>query len=209
MNIGNITSDNFNLDGNGKDIQIEVYEQLIEQLQQENKKLKEQLLVAKTNEETFRLEMEDITKTLGLDEDTIFDDVKTYARSLKENKILRENAEHNDKVVDKVNWENMLLKKENQELKKQLEENKNPLKGIFSQVNDDMLLRNCGAMQSEIDTYKNQQKEFIEYLEDLIKQNETVVEVSKYGLPKNCSKLLIDFYKEILQKYKEIIGDDK
>ena len=36
MNIGNITSDNFNLDGNGKDIQIEVYEQLIEQLQQEN-----------------------------------------------------------------------------------------------------------------------------------------------------------------------------
>ena len=41
MNIGNITSDNFNLDGNGKDIQIEVYEQLIEQLQQENQQLKE------------------------------------------------------------------------------------------------------------------------------------------------------------------------
>ena len=40
MNIGNITSDNFNLDGNGKDIQIEVYEQLIEQLQKENKQLK-------------------------------------------------------------------------------------------------------------------------------------------------------------------------
>lgn len=35
----------------------------------------------------------------------------------QENKILRENAEHNDKVVDKVNWENMLLKKENQEVK--------------------------------------------------------------------------------------------
>lgn len=41
MNIGNITSNNFNLDGNGKDMQIEVYEQLIEQLQQENKQLKE------------------------------------------------------------------------------------------------------------------------------------------------------------------------
>ena len=41
MNIGNITSDNFNLDSNGKDIQIEVYEQLIEQLQQENKHQKE------------------------------------------------------------------------------------------------------------------------------------------------------------------------
>ena len=43
MNIGNITSDNFNLDSNGKDIQIEVYEQLIEQLQQENQELKEKL----------------------------------------------------------------------------------------------------------------------------------------------------------------------
>ena len=89
-------------------------------LQQENKQLKEQLLATQTNEETFRLEMEDITRILGLDEDTIFDDVKTYARSLKENKILRENAEHNDKVVDKVNWENQLLKKGNKQLKIQI-----------------------------------------------------------------------------------------
>ena len=35
----------------------------------------------------------------------------------QENKILKENAENNDKVVDKVNWENMLLKKENEQLK--------------------------------------------------------------------------------------------
>lgn len=34
----------------------------------------------------------------------------------KENKILKENAEHNDKVVDKVNWENMLLKRKNKEI---------------------------------------------------------------------------------------------
>ena len=57
----------------------------IEIVQQENKELKEQLLVTKTNEETFRLEMEDITRALGLAEDTLFDDVKAYARSLKEN----------------------------------------------------------------------------------------------------------------------------
>ena len=75
MNIGNITSNNSNLDYNGKVMQIEFYEQLIEQLQQENK-------------------------------------------------ILKENAEHNDKVVDKVNWENQLLKKEN----KQLKDNWNMLK---------------------------------------------------------------------------------
>ena len=43
MNIGNITSNNFNLDATGKDIQIEVYEQLIGQLQQENKQLREKV----------------------------------------------------------------------------------------------------------------------------------------------------------------------
>ena len=36
----------------------------------------------------------------------------------KENKILRENAEHNDKVVDKVNWENLKLKKQVEEYKR-------------------------------------------------------------------------------------------
>lgn len=54
-------------------------------LKEENKKLKEQLSVTQTNEETFRLEMVDITKILGLDEHTLFDDVKVYARSLKDN----------------------------------------------------------------------------------------------------------------------------
>ena len=43
MNICNVTSDNFNLDYNGKEMQKEVYEQLIEQLQQENKQLKDKL----------------------------------------------------------------------------------------------------------------------------------------------------------------------
>lgn len=65
--------------------EVERMQKCIDELQQENKQLKEQLLVTQTNEETFRLEMEDITKTLGLDENTIFDDVKVYARSLKDN----------------------------------------------------------------------------------------------------------------------------
>ena len=40
-----------------------------------------------------------------------------YCALQQENKILKENAENNDKVVDKVNWENQLLKKENEQLK--------------------------------------------------------------------------------------------
>lgn len=64
---------------------IQKLELLVGKLKQENKRLKEQLLVTQTNEETFRLEMKDITQTLGLDEDTLFDDVKVYVRSLKDN----------------------------------------------------------------------------------------------------------------------------
>ena len=43
----------------------------------------------------------------------------------KENKILRENAEHNDKVVDKVNWENRKLKNQQKEFIEWLENEKN------------------------------------------------------------------------------------
>ena len=86
---------------------------------------------------------------------------------------------------------------ENQELKKQLEEKEN----IACNWKD-----SCLENAVKIEILETQQKEIIKYLEDLIKQNETVIEVSKYGLPKNCSKLLIDFYKEILKKYKSVIG---
>ncbi len=84
----------------------------------------------------------------------------------------------------------MNLIEENQELKKQLEENQNPLKGIFAQVNDDTLLRDCGNMNAEINELKNQQKEFINYLEEEIK----------------IGTFLQPALKMILQKYKEIIG---
>ena len=43
--------------------------------------------------------------------------INMYLELQQENKILKENAENNDKVVDKVNWENQLLKKENKQLK--------------------------------------------------------------------------------------------
>ena len=55
MNIGNITSNNFNLDNNGKNMQIEVYEQLIEQLQQENEKLRKNIYNAKEYIEQHRI----------------------------------------------------------------------------------------------------------------------------------------------------------
>ena len=45
-------------------------------LQKEIERLKEELEVSKNNEETYRLEMLDITKRLGLDEETLFNGKK-------------------------------------------------------------------------------------------------------------------------------------
>ena len=100
----------------------------------------------------------------------------------QENKILKENAEHNDKVVDKVNWENMLLKKKYEQLKKQVDEYKKLGFKYLQDKNNDL---------------ETQQKEFIEWLEAMNRmyQNEykDIVAAEHY----NC----------VLQKYKSIIGE--
>jgi hypothetical protein len=54
----------------------------------------------------------------------------------QENKRLKENAENNDKVVDKVNWENQLLKKENKQLKNNWNKLKEYLKSYIKLMND-------------------------------------------------------------------------
>ena len=92
----------------------------------------------------------------------------------KENKILRENAEHNDKVVDKVNWENQLLKKQLEEYKKL----------GFEHLND-----KCNKLE-------NQQKDFIEYLEYQVKFQE---EINDIHLATGFEEILSK-YREIIEK---------
>ena len=58
-----------------------------------------------------------VNNPIVLSEEETKDVQKAIKQLQQENKILKENAEHNNKVVDKVNWENMLLKKENSQLK--------------------------------------------------------------------------------------------
>ena len=67
-------------------------------------------------------------------------DTGVFAQKIieKENETLRKNAENNDKVVDKVNWENMLLKKEN----KQLKDNWNKLRKYINEANEDLYWTN-------------------------------------------------------------------
>lgn len=49
--------------------------------------------------------------------------VKERNKLINENKILKENAEHNDKVVDKVNWENQQLKKQKDDVVEYIKNN--------------------------------------------------------------------------------------
>ena len=90
----------------------------------------------------------------------------------KENKILRENAEHNDKVVVKVNWENL-------KLKKQLEEANTTL----------------DTHNELIEYMKKQQTNFIAYLEYQVKLQE---ELNDNHLATGFEEIL-QKYKEIIE----------
>ena len=93
----------------------------------------------------------------------------------KENKILRENAEHNDKVVDKVNWENLKLKNKLEEYK---------ILG-FKHLND-----KCNKLE-------NQQKEFIEWLTN--EANINPYDISDYVYEDIINTILSKYY-EIIDK---------
>lgn len=104
------------------------------------------------------------------------------------------------------------LERENKKIKKQLEEiNKMIEKCGFVNI-EQVLLNYCGLL--------TQQKEFIEWLEDKIEQQETVIaenqeksyfliyEDEKEDLKLSSQKAYIRriIIEEILQKYREIIG---
>lgn len=80
-----------------------------------------------------------------------------------------------------------LVEKENQELKKQIEEK------IKIGVADHKYASEC---EDKVIVLETQQKEFIKYLEDEIKLQEEIND-----------KLLATAFEEILQKYKETIGE--
>ena len=151
-----------------------------------------------------------VNNPIVLSEEETKDVQKAIKQLQKENKILRENAENNDKVVDNVNWENMLLKKENKELKLQLKGTTH----CFDEEEHEKLKKQLEELKEEkqewinlLAMFKNQQKEFIEYMNKTIEELECDdvddEEMKAYLIQR------IDTFKEILSKYKEIIGDDK
>ena len=99
----------------------------------------------------------------------------------KENKILRENAEHNDKIVDKVNWENQLLNKQLEEANEKI---------LLLQASEPML-------EYKKALEENQQKEFIEYLEN--EKNIYHYDISDY-IYENIINTILSKYEDIIEK---------
>ena len=107
----------------------------------------------------------------------------------KETRVFDINSNNGKLMYATVNKIISPILEENQELKKQLEEADRKL--FFTKNELDM-------RQKSIDNKLTQQKEFVKYLEDEIKLQEKIND-----------KLLATAFEEILQKYKETIGDDK
>ena len=119
-------------------------------------------------------------------------------------------------------------KKECEELKKQLEEKNKHQIFIDTQNIEERYAEGLyqDYLEEENKKYKNQQKEFISYLENEIDICDSFLDTVKSDLQEipygviSAGKTYITtrikenetahkVYKEILQKYKEIIGDDK
>lgn len=147
-------------------------------LQQENQSLKKQL-------EEYKKELE---KADSITQSCIFNGKKDSEISYRKCLNMLEN-----------------LKEENKQLKKQLEELKSTNKVLSEELTKDKILKQdclttcCGISIGDIPKLKSQQKEFISYLENIIK--EPVGYNLLYDGRQKASK-------EILSKYKQIIGKD-
>lgn len=71
-----------------------------------------------------------------------------YQELQQENEMLKDNAIHNDKVVDKVNWENMLLKKENRKYKEVIDKVSSLIK-LYGKYNGEKCTRGFSVMTAD------------------------------------------------------------
>ena len=114
---------------------------------------------------------------------------------LDDNELLFDELYEKTKDCGRVQFINLLMEKERekQELKKKLDELQTLYNNMFK----------CHCNRVQVETLLSQQKEFIEYLENEIK-NSDICDVYVRGMKFNSAEKMI--YKDILSKYKEIIG---
>ena len=111
---------------------------------------------------------------------------------LDDNELLFDELYEKTKDCGRVQFINLLMEKEreNQELKEQLEDEQNYSQSVFSDFQDYK-----EEASAYLDKIENQQKEFIEWLES---ESKELIRDAGYH-----QRICL----EILEKYKEIIGD--
>ena len=165
--------------------------------------LKNHAYISYNKKSTYEFELsEERAECIANKYDSLTDELQQENQELKEqNKkefadYIKFKKEQYDEYLEKVNK----FIKENQELKKQLENN--------SKINvaDHKYASTC---EDKVIILETQQKEFIKYLEDEIKELQKIkeTELDYDFLQDVISQLLV--CKDVLQKYKEIIGEDK
>lgn len=164
------------------------------------------------------------------------EDCQTVKSLLKENAELKEQFDKYENPEDMTlfaMWCTEKVKEENERLSEQLElltskldeydlitDERNQLKKQLEETDRKLFFtkNELDMRQKSIDNKLNQQKEFIKYLEDKIYS----IEPKGTGINYNCEydseedyvmamqeQSRLNTLKEILQKYKSIIGDDK
>ena len=138
----------------------------------------------------------------------------------KENKQIKIQISAREEVCNRLedNWNKLNKKYENavadyektmfekEQLKKQLEEKNKPQIFIETQDMEERYAEGLyqDYLEEENKKYKNQKKEFIEYLEKRYKDITSVI--GSYGSNTDMLYVKKDMIEEILSKYKEIIG---
>lgn len=110
-------------------------------------------------------------------------------------------------TISELDYKNRILEKENQELKKQVEEYQKDIKDLDNQ--NKRAFENMQLNQLKVCNMIKQQQEFIKYLEDETKEVEKTIEMLSDANSCRIQNLKYkgNTLKEILQKYKEIIGE--
>lgn len=112
-----------------------------------------------------------------------------------------------------------LTEKENQELKKQLEEHKNKYIKRFEKLlaegiepdSEDFYLAEIEGKANDYDKLLNQQKKFIKWLEDeiILCKNKPAYTVTDIFGSYDLNKIELEFFEKVVKKYKEIIGEGR
>ena len=178
------------------------------------------------NKEESIQQIETLIEAWQLDEaDLNQTDINAMQSLLKENQMLKEKFKATNKGLQKVvlkrkKWKlrYQLARCEIKELKKQVEEKDTLVKQCELSVSNMMecycertdcfgRIKDSKVYDSLVQKVETQQKEFIKYMNDIIEDLE-IEDVDDEEM-KGYLIQRIDTFKEILQKYKETIGDDK